>query len=132
MKLAEAIMQDIDALIKQEKESRQAIFDYFGYVEDWCIFPFADYRDMVWQIEGSETRGSVISSSSLEEFENGDTYSDEICTQRFLPKWVYRGKDYTMILIDIHTDGNRFLAIYDNKKEIKSNESNETDEANAC
>ena len=63
---------------------------------------------MVWQIEGSETRGCVISSSSLEEFENGDTYSDEIYTQRFLPKWVYRGKDYTMILIDIHTDGNRF------------------------
>lgn len=119
MKLTEAIMQDIDALIKQEKDSRQAIFDYFGYVEDWCIFPFADYRDMVWQIEGSETRGCVISSSSLEEFENGDTYSDEIYTQRFLPKWVYRGKDYTMILIDTQTDGNRLLAIYDNKKEIK-------------
>lgn len=46
-------------------------------------------------------------------------YSDEIYTQCFLPKWIYRGKDYTMILIDIHTDGNRFLAIYDNKKEIK-------------
>ena len=129
------VMQNINELIKQEQDARRAIFDYFGYVEDWCIFPFADYRDMVWQIEGSETRGSVISSSSLEEFENGDTYSDEIYTQRFLPKWVYRGKDYTMILIDTHTDGNRLLAIYDNKKEIKSNESNETDEtdeANAC
>lgn len=112
-------MQDINELIEQEQNTRKAIFEYFGYVEDWCIFPFSDCREMFWHIDGSETNGCIISANSLEEYADGEVYSDEIYTQRFLPKWVYRAKDYTMILVDTHTDGNRFLAIYDNKKEIK-------------
>jgi hypothetical protein len=47
----------------------------------------------------------------------GDYYSNEIYTQRFLPKWVYRGEKYTMICVDTHTDGNKFLQIFDNEKE---------------
>ncbi len=32
---------------------------------------------------------------------------------------VYRGQDYTMISVDTHVDGNKFLQIFDNKKEVK-------------
>jgi len=45
-------------------------------------------------------------------------YRNDIYTQRFLSKWVYRGEDYTMICVDTHTDGNKFLQIFNNKKEI--------------
>ena len=50
---------------------------------------------------------------------DGDYYQNEIYTQRFLPKWVYRGKEYTMICVDTRTDGNTFLQVFDNSKEIK-------------
>jgi hypothetical protein len=48
-----------------------------------------------------------------------DGYAAEIYTQRFLPKWVYRGAEYTMVCVDTRTDGNKFLMVFDNKKEIK-------------
>jgi hypothetical protein len=44
-------------------------------------------------------------------------YSNLIYTQRFLPKWVYRGEKFTMICVDTRTDGNKFLQIFDNEKE---------------
>ena len=49
----------------------------------------------------------------------GKHYEAEIYTQRFLPKWVYRGEKYTMVCMDTHTDGNKFLGIFENDKEIK-------------
>lgn len=60
-------------------------------------------------------------AETLEELESeeGDYYEHEIYTQRFLPKWVYRGEDYTMICVDTRVDGNKFLQVFDNKKEIK-------------
>lgn len=46
-----------------------------------------------------------------------DRYVNEIYTQRHLTKWVYRGEDYTMILVDTHVDRNQFLQIFANKYE---------------
>ena len=46
-------------------------------------------------------------------------YCDDIYTQRFLPKWVYRGEEYTMVCCNPHEDGNKFLRILDNSKEVK-------------
>ena len=51
--------------------------------------------------------------------EAGEYYSASIYTQRFLRKWVYRGKDFTLVCMDTHTDGNKFLGVFDNSKEIK-------------
>jgi hypothetical protein len=123
-------MQLLDEYFKLQSE----IYDYFGYVEDWVVIPIDDRREYYWSIEGEETDGQVYFTKSKENHEalvannydwdqdgvdGNDVYSDEIYTQRHLPKWVYRGSEYTMICIDTHTDGNKFLAIYDNTKEIK-------------
>lgn len=97
------------------------IFEYFGYVEDWCIYPIQDYRDHWWRINGSEDDGSVQFAEvplTDEIIKSGEYYENEIYTQRFLDKWVYRGPEYTMILVDTHIDGNKFLQIFDNAKEI--------------
>jgi len=102
-------------LLDQEQSLRNQIFQYFGYKEDWCIYPFDDARDYFWRIQNND---NVIFSETEEDLDSdGNYYRNEIYTQRFLNKWVYRGEEYTMILVDTHTDGNKFLQIFDNSKE---------------
>jgi len=103
---------------------KQEIFDYFGYVEDWVKIPIDDAREYYWQLNENEHGGGEVTFAEKieemnEETETGDYYVNEIYTQRFLKKWVYRGKDFTMICVDTHTDGNKFLQIFDNSKEIE-------------
>ena len=107
-------MKILDQHLTLEKE----IFEYFGYVEDWRRLPIDDAREYFWRLNGTGP-GEVGFADSEEELENeeGNYYVNEIYTQRFLPKWVYRGKDYTMICVDTHSDGNQFLQIFDNSKE---------------
>ncbi len=102
---------------------RNQIFEYFGYVEDWRVLPIydstihsggADY----WRLD--EVAGTVKFApieENLDDEDAGDYYENTIYKQRHLPKWVYRGADYTMIVVDTHTDGNQFLQIFDNKLE---------------
>ena len=100
---------------------RDGIFKYFGYVEDWRVLPFDDARQYYWSLTEGEDSGGVRFAESKEQLEDedaGDYYENEIYTQRHLPKWVYRGKEYTMICVDTHTDGNQFLQIFSNDKEV--------------
>jgi hypothetical protein len=111
-------MKILNKYFKLQKE----IYDYFDYQEDWVKIPIDDATDCYWKIQGTETRGSVIFAKEKKYLINGsgDTYSNEIYTQRFLKKWVYRAEDYTMICVDTHCDGNKFLQIFDNSKEVKN------------
>lgn len=102
-------------------ELQEEIYKYFGYKEDWVVIPIEDRRGYYWKLDG-EGPGEVeyaISKDLLEDCWD-DCYSDIIYTQRFLSKWIYRGKDYTMICVDTRTDGNKFLAIYSNDMEINN------------
>jgi len=100
---------------------REQIFAYFGYVEDWRVLPLDDAREYFWRLDG-EGPGTVRFADTEEELESGEgnSYENEIYTQRFLPKWVYRGAEYTMIVVDTHTDLNQFLQIFSNDKERPS------------
>lgn len=103
------------------------LYNYFGYEEDWKVIPINDERRCYWSLlNGEGSGGSVRYAETKEQLINADIdnldsdyYEDDIYTQRFLPKWVYRGKDYTMICCNPHVDGNFFLRIFDNLKEIK-------------
>jgi len=94
------------------------IFNYFGYKEDWRILPIVFSSDMYWRLYG-EGPGTVrfADTKKLLDDPNLNYYENEIYTQRFLPKWVYRGKDYTMICSDPHSDRNQYLQIFENSKE---------------
>ena len=97
---------------------REKVFQYFGYVEDWRVLPINDCREYFWALSG--TGPGVVGYAATEEAlqsQDGEYYEDDIYTQRHLPKWVYRGKDHTMICVDTHTDGNQLLSIFDNAKE---------------
>ena len=107
-------------LLDEYLKLREEIFSYFGYVEDWRVIPIDDARHYYWKLTG-EDRGDSVSfheDKRLVERDSGDVYSNEIYTQRHLPKWVYRAAEYTMVVVDTHTDGNKFLQIFDNSKEI--------------
>ena len=107
-------------LIDNLFNTQQAVHDYFGYVEDWVVIPLDDAREYYWFVD--EESGFVRfaeAKETLEDEDAGEYYEDEIYTQRFLPKWVYRTDDFTMISVDTHVDGNKFLRIFDNTKECK-------------
>jgi len=97
---------------------QQQIYDHFGYREDWRVIPLYDSREYFWRVQG-DGPGEVHYAKTEQELANatGDYYVNEIYTQRFLRKWVYRASDYTMVCVDTHTDGNQFLQVFDNEKE---------------
>lgn len=104
-------------ILNKYSDLRQQLFDYFGYVEDWRVLPIDDARGYYWSLSGEGHGDEVRFAKSEENLFDGtedDGYSNEIYTQRHLPKWVYRGTDYTMVVVDTHTDGNRFLQIFEN------------------
>jgi hypothetical protein len=109
-------------LLNDYNAKRKELFDYFGYVEDWVAIPVDDATMYYWFINGGEGHYGEVrfaeTAQDLDDEDAGNYYSNEIYTQRHLPKWVYRGAEYTMIVVDTHTDGNKFLQIFDNLKEI--------------
>jgi hypothetical protein len=106
---------------------RNEIFTYFGYAEDWRVLPLDDGRDYYWYLEG-EGPGSVHFADSEAELDSqdGNYYVNEIYTQRHLPKWVYRGEEYTLVVVDTRTDGNQFLQVFSNANERKRPNSDST------
>ena len=118
-------------LLTEYFEKQKELFEYFGYVEDWVVIPMEDNTEMFWSLDtsGNEDdntcRGEVIyavKEEDLGDWDAGEFYSASIYTQRFLPKFIFRGKDYTMVSADTHCDGNKFLMIFDNSKEVKDSE----------
>lgn len=103
-------------LLDKEIEIRRQIFDYFGYREDWRVLPFCDARGYYWCLCGEEP-DSVLYAETEQGLEDGDHHIISVYRQRHLSKFIYRGTDYTMIVVDTHCDGNKFLKIFDNQKE---------------
>lgn len=47
------------------EESRQAVFDYFGYVEDWVVIPLDDKTDYFWELDQNENGGVKLFTAIL-------------------------------------------------------------------
>jgi hypothetical protein len=109
------------SLLDEYFDLRSKVFDYFGYVEDYKAIPLEDCRSFYWRLYGTGP-GLVRFAESKEQLDDPEQnyYEDEIYTQRFLPKWVYRGTEFTIVCADPHTDGNHFLRVFDNTKECSS------------
>lgn len=104
-------MKLLDDYFKLEEE----IHNYFGYVEDWVAIPMDDATMYTWHLNPD----SVSFWLNDEELEKNEWYTNQIYTQRFLKKWVYVGKAYTMVVVDTQVDGNKFLQIFSNKLEVQ-------------
>jgi len=104
-------------MLKDFFDQQEKIFNYFGYVEDWKVIPLDDRTEFYWELD--EIDNTVKYAETLEELkDDADYYEDTIYQQRFLPKYIYEGLEYTMISVDTQTDGNKFLAVFDNKKKV--------------
>jgi hypothetical protein len=111
-------MKLLDDYFKLQKQ----IHDQFGYKEDWVVIPLDDCTECYWYLSGEGSGDYVRFAETIEKLlSDGDYYENEIYTQRHLPKWVYRDDKYghTMVCVDTRTDGNKFLQIFDNTKELK-------------
>lgn len=101
---------------------QRQIYDYFGYVEDWVVIPLVDHTEFPWALTGEGSGDVVRYAETVRQLEDKDGRGDycecPIYTQRFLPKWVYKGADYTMVVMDTQVDGNKFLAVFDNAKKL--------------
>ncbi len=97
----------MDKTIDKYFDLQKEIFDHVGYVEDWKVIPLDDRRNMYWNVDKDEKTSCKYASNKKD-------------TQRFLPKWVYRGPEFTIVCCDPHTDGNHFLAIFRNDMEVKN------------
>jgi hypothetical protein len=109
-------------LLKRYFDLQQQIFDHFHYTEDWVVIPLDDATNKYWfYVQNDSGRGIVCWSDdpwTIESAEAGDeVYSGHIYTQRFLPKYVYRTEEYTMISVDTQVDGNKFLMVFSNDRE---------------
>lgn len=115
-------------------ELQKEILDYFGFPATWKEIPIDDATQYYWRVTDDEDEVKYCEEDNLEEARrllkdeddeewyklHGDKlYSNEIYTYCHLDKYIYRTADYTMICVDTHCDGNKFLQIFDNAKEIK-------------
>jgi hypothetical protein len=107
-------------LLKEYFALQAQIFEHFGYVENWRIIPLDDCTEFFWKLNGESYNSEVLFHETDEAVrdETGEHYVEEIYTQRFLKKWVYRAENYTMVVCNTQTDGNILLCIFDNTKEI--------------
>lgn len=96
--------------------AKTALLNHVGLTLDWVECPITDERDMYWKIEGN-----FMWYSPDKTFKNEDTlYGDDIYTQRFYPKHIYRGKEFTLIFCEPHVDGCKWWRIFRTDMEVKS------------
>jgi hypothetical protein len=104
-------------LLMAEQKARHELFTYFGYKENWRVLPIQDSTEFFWSVSLVNRLVKFAETEKELEDETGKYYESEIYRQRHLKQWVYRGKDYTMILTDPKVDSNQFLEIFSNEKE---------------
>lgn len=114
-------------LLKNYEAALQAIYDHVGFREDWFVCPMGtvippspsilDSTEMFWDTDGD----TVFYAESKEDLlaRDGFYYEDEVFKQRLYEKWIYEGKDFTMIFCDPQTDGMKWFKIFDNANRIR-------------
>lgn len=113
-------MADLNALLNEYQALERKIFEHFGYEEGWSVFPLADHRGQWWYIERDEVIFQHASHlHTLENVAAGKFCKSEIHSSRHIKSAVMRTERHTMICVDTCTDGNKFLAIFDNEYEVK-------------
>ena len=113
-------------LLKRYFALQEQIYAHFGYTEDWVKIPLDDATKYYWLIKKDGGGGPwfVFSDDPLtvEVIDSGERlYINPISIRGSLPL-VYRATDYTMVCADTQTDGNKFLMVCDNKREIPMTE----------
>lgn len=105
-------------LMETFEKTRDALYEHVGFKESYAVCQIDDRTEMFWIINKEENKVRFADEQTTL-FSDEKFYEDEISGLSFYNKTIYRGKKYTMIIVNTHVDGNCFFAFYDNKKEIK-------------
>jgi hypothetical protein len=106
---------------------QEQIYQYFGYREDWLVIPLQDCCQYWWRVVGSPVNELQIAKTEQDLVsQTGSFRTAEIFRHRHISKSLYRTNRYTMVVVDTHQDGNKFLRILDNTKERPHNDPNHT------
>lgn len=105
-------------LLNEYSQLQDQLFDYFGFKQEWLHLPVIDVTGCYWDLGEDSIEGDCVVFIEEEEFSDFPKchYKWPRLEHRFFKKWIYPGKDYTMLVVDTQTDGNRVLAIFDNSK----------------
>ncbi len=111
-------------LLNDLLELKKKIYEYFGYEANWCEFPFCDSLEYYWtlgdyNVSFCKDRDQIVNQDESGEYYDNELITDSLCSTA--PS-VYRGADYTMMIVDTHCDGNKYLQIFANNKEVKESE----------
>jgi len=121
-------VENIDAILDVDNyfNLQEKIHNYFGYVEDWKVMALVDHRSDYWILheiknDDGETYGGEVfyhDDPFIDGYKTeGNYYSAVLYMQRFLPQWIYRTKDFTMICMDTQCDDNKYIGIFSNMNE---------------
>lgn len=94
--------------------AKEKVLEYFGYESNWRELPLEDNTEYYWHLKNNN---EIVFADSEQELRDQDGNYYECHTVS--SKAVYRKDDYTAIALDTQTDGNCFLFVFDNTKEIK-------------
>ena len=99
-------------LLDDYHKALNKIYNHVGYQEGWVTAPIDDCTNMYW----SYTKDEVMFAKTKNELiqQDGDYYVDEIYYSSS-SNGIYKGKKFTMIFSDPHTDGMLWLKIFNNK-----------------
>lgn len=104
-------------LIEKYCNALDDIYNHVGFKADWVVYPIDDCTEYYWKIIGDNPFEQEVAYHE-EHLQvvvlDGNHYQDEIYTQRFYEKWIYEGKEYTMIFCDSHTDGMKYFKVFAN------------------
>lgn len=101
-------------------KARDALYKHVGFQEDWVIYPIEDNTEMYWDYEkNNSVRYAETEEKLRDKDDKQEYYEDEIYTQRFYTKWVYKGKEFTMIFCNPGVDGMKWFRVFDNSKRVK-------------
>lgn len=103
-------------LIEKFNTALLELYNHVGFTPDFVVYPIDDCTECYWSEDGNYVRYV----EKLEDYNNHEYgWKDQIYTHRFYDKWVYRGKDLTMIFCDPKVDFAKWFRVFDNSKEVK-------------
>jgi len=103
-------------LVDEYFNIQEKIYDYFGYHEQGRAIPMEDRRQYYWYMDNDKQVHYAKSAEELQK-QDGKYYVDKLYRPRIGNlENILVGEGYTMIAVDTQTNGNVFLAIFDNDK----------------
>lgn len=103
-------------LLNKLRETKQEILKYFGASEGYGGYPIENHCNDYWYLSSDSINWSEKDCKMLKE---GDPqYAEELYGQ----EPVFKGKDYTMVLVRDCCGHGEYLAVFDNSKERKPDE----------